>query len=201
MPAQVTGPVGMEPWGDVRAPKSRRLPARWLRKEFASDKKVRRATVSYSGLGLSELYLNGEKVGDHVLSPGVTEYPKRVLYVTFDVTDQIKHGENALGVMLGNGRYYATRSKVYAGMPHYGFPSCCFNLRIEYDDGSVEEIVSDESWKLTGRRPDPRQQRIRRRGVRRPQGVRPAGARRASTTRSGKRPSWSTCPKASSPRR
>ncbi len=147
--AQVTGPVGMKPWGDVRAPEDRRLPARYLRKEFTSDKKVRHATVSYSGLGLSELYLNGDKVGDHVLSPGTTEYPKRVLYVTHDVTDKIKNGTNALGAILGNGRYYSMRSKVYAGMPHYGFPTLLLNLRIEYDDGSVQEIVSDGSWKLT----------------------------------------------------
>ena len=139
----------MEPWGDVRAPESRRLPARYVRKEFTSDKQVRRATVSYSGLGLSELYLNGQKVGDHVLSPGTTEYPKRVLYVTHDVTDQIKNGDNALGAILGNGRYYSMRSKVYSGMPHYGFPKLLLNLHIEYDDGSVEEIVSDDSWKLT----------------------------------------------------
>ncbi len=145
----MTGPVGMEPWGDVRAPEDRRLPARYLRKEFASDKKVRRATVSYSGLGLSELYLNGKKVGDEVLSPGATEYPKRVLYVTHDVTDQIKTGKNALGVILGNGRFYSMRSKVYSGMPHYGFPKLLLNLHIEYDDGSVQEIVSDGSWKLT----------------------------------------------------
>ena len=149
LPARVTGPVGMEPWGDVRAPESRRLPARWLRKEFTSDKQVRRATVSYSGLGLSELYLNGKKVGDEVLSPGVTEYPKRVLYVTHDVTDQIQQGKNAIGVVLGNGRYYSMRSKVYAGMPHYGFPKLLFNLEIEYDDGSVEHVVSDTSWKLS----------------------------------------------------
>jgi alpha-L-rhamnosidase len=147
--AQVTGPAGMEPWGDVRAPESRRLPARYLRKEFASDKKIRRATVSYSGLGLSELYLNGKKVGDEVLSPGATEYPKRILYVTHDVTDQIKQGNNALGVILGNGRFYSMRSKVYAGMPHYGFPKLLLNLHIEYDDGSVQEVVSDGSWKLT----------------------------------------------------
>ena len=47
---------------------------------------MRRAIVYYSGLGLSELYLNGAKVGDHVLSPGLTDYDKHVLYVTFDVT-------------------------------------------------------------------------------------------------------------------
>ena len=128
--AQVTGPVGMEPWGDVRARKTAASrPAISARSSPAQAKKVRRATVSYSGLGLSELYLNGEKVGDHVLSPGATEYPKRVLYVTHDVTDQIKRGENALGVILGNGRYYSMRSKVYAGMPHYGYPKLLLNLR------------------------------------------------------------------------
>jgi alpha-L-rhamnosidase len=147
--AKITGPVGMEPWGEVRAPEDRRLPARYLRKEFTSNKQIRRATVSYSGLGLSELYLNGEKVGDHVLSPGTTEYPKRVLYVTHDVTDKIKDGENALGAILGNGRYYSMRSKVYAGMPHYGFPKLLLNLHVEYDDGSIQEIVSDDSWRLT----------------------------------------------------
>lgn len=149
--AQVTGPVGMQPWGEVRAPEDRRLPARYVRKQFISDrgKKVRRATVSLSGLGLSELYLNGQKVGDDVLSPGATEYPKRVLYVTHDVTDQIKSGANVIGVILGNGRFYSMRSKVYAGMPHYGFPKLLLNLTIEYDDGTRQEIVSDDSWKLT----------------------------------------------------
>jgi alpha-L-rhamnosidase len=149
--AKVTGPVGMKPWGDVRAPEDRRLPARYLRKEFTSSegKKVRRATVSLSGLGLSELYLNGKKVGDDVLSPGATEYPKRALYVTHDVTDQVKAGENALGVILGNGRFYSMRSKVYSGMPHYGFPKLLLNLTIEYDDGSKQEIVSDASWQLS----------------------------------------------------
>jgi len=81
-----------------------RLAARLLRKEFQVEKKVRRATVYYSGLGLSELYLNGAKVGDHVLSPGLTDYDKHVLYVTFDVTKQLAAGRNAIGLLLGNGR-------------------------------------------------------------------------------------------------
>ena len=80
-----------------------------LRKEFAVDKKVRRASVYFSGLGTSELYLNGAKVGDAVLSPGLTDYDKHVLYVTYDVTRQLAQGKNAIGVMLGNGRYYAPR--------------------------------------------------------------------------------------------
>ena len=80
-----------------------------LRKEFAVDKKVRRGSVYFSGLGSSELYLNGAKVGDAVLSPGLTDYDKHVLYVTYDVTKRLAQGKNAIGVMLGNGRYYAPR--------------------------------------------------------------------------------------------
>jgi alpha-L-rhamnosidase len=147
--AKKLGPAGMQPWGNTRAAESRDLPARWLRKEFAVEKKVARATVYFSGLGLSELYLNGVKVGDHVLSPGLTEYPKRIFYETFDVTKQLRRGANAMGVILGNGRYYSPRSRVYAGMPSYGFPKLLLQLRVEYTDGSVSEIVSDESWKLS----------------------------------------------------
>jgi len=143
--AKELGRVGMQPWGEVGQPADRRLPARYLRKEFALDKRIKRATVHYSGLGVSELYLNGRKVGDSVLSPGLTEYGKRVFYVTFDVTDQLRRGPNALGVILGNGRYYSPRG----GKPNYGWPKLLFNLRIEYTDGSLARLVSDGSWKLS----------------------------------------------------
>ncbi len=78
-------------------------PAPLFRKEFQLDKKIARARVYVSGLGYYELRLNGQRVGDHVLDPGWTTYSKRVLYSTYDVTDQLKRGQNALGVMLGNG--------------------------------------------------------------------------------------------------
>jgi len=148
-PAKKLGPVGMQPWGDVRSGDDHRLAARYLRKEFSVEKKVERATVYYSGLGLSELYLNGKKVGNHVLSPGGTEYPKRVFYETFDVTKQLRNGANAMGVILGNGRFYAMRNSVYSGMPTYGFPKLLLQLHVEYTDGSTADIISDESWKLT----------------------------------------------------
>ena len=147
--AKKIGPVGMEPWGNVRVAETRVLPARYLRKEFPVEKKIKYATVSFSGLGLSELYLNGEKVGDHVLSPAFAQYNKREFYVTYDVTKQLQRGTNALGVILGNGRFYADRSKVYAGTVDFCFPKLLLNLHIEYADGSTAEIVSDESWKLT----------------------------------------------------
>jgi alpha-L-rhamnosidase len=142
------GPAGMEPWGQVRTAEPRRQPARWLRKEFNVDKKVLRATVSFSGLGWSELYLNGGKVGDRVLSPAFAQYDRRVFYVTGDVTKELQRGKNALGVVLGNGRYYADRSKIYTGTLDFGWPKLLLQLRLEYADGSVSDVVSDESWKL-----------------------------------------------------
>ena len=87
--AKVLGAYGMAPWKEAGYFGAHRLPARVLRKEFAVDKKVRRASVYFSGLGSSELYLNGAKVGDDVLSPGLTDYDKHVLYVTYDVTKRL----------------------------------------------------------------------------------------------------------------
>jgi alpha-L-rhamnosidase len=147
--AKVIGPVGMAPWGEIRTAEDRRFPARWLRKEFSVAKKIKRATVYYSGLGSSELYLNGKKVGDAVLSPAVAQYDKRAYYVTHDVTDQLKRGANALGVVLAGGRFASDRSKIYSGTVNFGWPKLKLHLRVEHTDGSVSEVVSDESWKLT----------------------------------------------------
>jgi alpha-L-rhamnosidase len=147
--ARNLGPAGMQPWGEISGPEDRRLPARWLRKEFATDKQLRRATAYISGLGLSELYLNGRKAGDHVLSPGLTEYPKRAFYVTHDVTALIQRGANAVGVVLGNGRYFAPRSKVPTETRTYGFPKLLLQLKLEYADGSSALVLSDDTWKLT----------------------------------------------------
>jgi alpha-L-rhamnosidase len=145
--AKELGDFGVAPWGAVGFAIEHRLPARLLRQEFAVEKKVRQATVYYAGLGLSELYLNGVKVGDHVLSPGLTDYDKHVLYVTFDVTKQLAAGRNAIGLMLGNGRYYAPRNQ--PGTRTFGYPKAIVQLDIEYDDGTRTSVVSDESWKLS----------------------------------------------------
>jgi alpha-L-rhamnosidase len=133
-----------EPEGS-QAP-DRRLPARYLRTEFTVGKAVRRAMVYYSGLGTSELYLNGVKVGDHVLSPGLTDYDKRGLYVTFDVTRQLVGGKNAIGLILGNGRFYAPRAE---RTRNFGFPKAILRLDIEYQDGSSAAVISGPEWKLS----------------------------------------------------
>ena len=148
-PVNVLGPVGMQPWGLVRGPEDRTLAARMLRKEFAATKKVARATVYFSGLGLSELYLNGAKVGDAVLSPGLTHYTSRAFYVAYDVTRQLRRGANALGVWLGNGRYYAPRSAHPAKTLSYGYPKLLLQLEVDYADGTRDTVVSDGTWRLT----------------------------------------------------
>ncbi|MHB8972279.1 MAG: family 78 glycoside hydrolase catalytic domain [Pirellulaceae bacterium] len=148
--AEVLVPVGGGPWGEVTvAVENRRLAARMLRKEFTVTRPVARAMVYVSGLGLSELYLNSDKVGDHVLSPALTDYSKRVHYVTFDVTPQIRQGDNTLGVWLGNGRFFAPRAMTPANMVGYGYPKLLLQLVVDYVDGKRDTIVSDGSWKLT----------------------------------------------------
>lgn len=127
-----------------------RLSARYFRKEFQADKTIKSATAYIIGLGLYELYINGKKVGDQVLAPTPTDYTQHVKYNTFDVTGYIKDGNNAVGVILGNGRYFAMRqhSKPYK-IKTFGFPKLLMSIRIEYTDGTSGSIDTNESWKGT----------------------------------------------------
>ncbi|MDP4289852.1 MAG: family 78 glycoside hydrolase catalytic domain [Bacteroidota bacterium] len=126
-----------------------RLSARMVRKEFSAVKKVKRATAYVCGLGLFELSVNGQKIGDQVLAPALSEYNKRAYYMTFDITRQIQPGKNAVGILLGNGRFFAPRSTVPTKMKRYGFPKAIVQLALEYTDGTTETISSDQSWKIT----------------------------------------------------
>jgi len=150
VPAQRLGDHGMGPWGEVSTSGDhRRLSARMLRREFQLDKEVKQATAFISGLGYYELYLNGRKVGDHVLDPALSEYSKRVFYVTYDATGQLQQGANAVGVILGNGRYYAPRTSQPTPTRTFGFPKLLLQMHVVYDDGTTENIVTDDGWKLT----------------------------------------------------
>lgn len=127
-------------------------PAPLLRKEFAVDKPVRRARLYASGLGYGCFQLNGGTVGDRVLDPGWTDYSKRVLYSTYDVTSQIVQGQNCLGIMLGNGWYNPLPLKMWAFLnlrEHLtiGRPRGIAQLEIEYADGTRQIVVTDETWK------------------------------------------------------
>ncbi len=126
-----------------------RLSARYFRKQFVVAGTVKTATVYIAGMGLYELYLNGQKISDHVLCPAPTDYRKSVLYNTYDVTEFIKNGSNAVATVLGNGRFFTMRQAYKPKKINtFGYPKMLLQLEIEYTDGSKKTIVSDESWKL-----------------------------------------------------
>ena len=118
-----------------------------LRKEITIAKPVKRAIAYMCGLGWSELYVQGRKAGDAVLSPAFTDYTKRVEYVIQDVTGHMQPGPNAIGVILGNG-FLSTPGKGY--LKWYGNggpPRLLLQLEIEFTDGTRQTVVSDASWK------------------------------------------------------
>jgi alpha-L-rhamnosidase len=133
-----------------------RLSARYFRNETTINEKPIRATAYIVGMGLYELYLNGKKVGKHVLSPTLKEYNKQIPYNTLDVTNYLKKGNNAIGVILGNGRYFTVRYSKDGGMvagnspsTQYGFPILKMQILLEYSNGRSELIVTNKSWKVT----------------------------------------------------
>ncbi|MES2647004.1 MAG: family 78 glycoside hydrolase catalytic domain [Bacteroidota bacterium] len=122
-----------------------------LRKDFAVRKQVKKATVFISGLGHFEMTINGKKIGDHFLDPGWTKYDRQALYVPFDVTDAVKKGANTIGVMLGNGFYYVppVSGRYRKTKTAFGHPKMICHLAIEFRDGSIQNIISDGTWKTT----------------------------------------------------
>jgi alpha-L-rhamnosidase len=127
----------------------RMLPARLLRKDFTTKKSVRRATLHIIGVGYHEAYLNGVKISDHVLSPGITDYTHRLPAVTHDVTSMIQAGMNTIGIHLGNGRYWAPRTNVPAPTVNSGVPVAKARLILEYQDGSTTAVVTGQDWQAT----------------------------------------------------
>ncbi len=146
--AEVLGAHGISPWGEVGVGPAELFlpPAQFLRKEFSVDKPVKRATVYASALGNYELYINGRQVDDAYFTPGWTDYAVRVCYNTFDVTNQLKKGFNAIGGILADG-WYSGHIGWGRLRDHYGKnPRFSAQLHIEYADGSTETIVTDKTW-------------------------------------------------------
>ncbi len=139
----------------------RRLPARYLRHAFGLTELPERALSRTCGLGVSYLYVNGRRADDRLLAPGMTNFSKRALVVENDVTDLLLTGENVIGVLLGNGRFHTPRiggpdGNLAHNIPlatDFGLPRLFFELDLEYADGRVETIVSDETWRATDQGP------------------------------------------------
>ena len=134
------------------------FPSPLFRRAFPVNKAVARARVYLSSLGAGELYLNGQKVGEDVLSPAQTTYDQRAFYVVHDITSAIKQGDNVVGLWLGNGFFGQTcafrippgQNTPY-GIPHLGWgkPVAIARILLKYQDGSSQTIVTDQSWKTT----------------------------------------------------
>ena len=121
-----------------------------FRKEFELRKEIKEARAYISGLGYYELSINGLKIGDHVLDPGQTDYEQRSFYVVYDVTNDVRTGANAIGVVLGNGWYNqaVVNTEKYGWKDvGYGQPRLIFQLHVTYQDGSESIVLSDSSWK------------------------------------------------------
>lgn len=137
------------PWDSAHS-KFSRLSARYFRKEFNVRKNIRRAMVYVTGLGYYQIYINGHRIGNQVLTPAPTDYTKSILYNTYDVTHEIKSGENVIGTILGNGYFFTMRQnyKPYK-IKNFGYPKMLLQLEIQYEDGSRQRIVSDTTWQVT----------------------------------------------------
>lgn len=122
-------------------------PSLCLRRAFRLDRPVARARAYASALGLYELHINGHRVGEDVLTPGWTDYPKRVQYQTYDVTPLLREGNNAVGAMLGNGWFAGDLG--WSQKPPFSQGPLRFLLQldIEYADGTRDRIITDESWR------------------------------------------------------
>ena len=123
-------------------------PGSLLRKELSIHKEIRQARAYVAGLGYYELRINGKKIGDRVLEPGQTDYRKTVLYSVYDITSAIKPGGNAIGVMLGNGRYCSFKWRDGELFGYDAFPCLRAEFHITYVDGTTEKVITDTTWRV-----------------------------------------------------
>jgi alpha-L-rhamnosidase len=149
-----TGMMDMKNWQGSWISDSRDIdlkPAPYFRKSFTITKEVSSARQYIAVAGLYELWINGIRAGDHRLDPAYTRFDRRTLYLTHDITSQIKKGENTIGIILGNGWYNHQSTAVwyFDKAPWRGRPEFCTDIKINYSDGSSETIGSGTDWKTS----------------------------------------------------
>lgn len=143
LPAQVIGELEDKKLGN---PGPLPQPAAYLRRTLDLPKNVSAARLYVTALGSYRVLLNGNRVGSDVLTPDFTDYRKRVLYQTYDVTAMLTAGENTIGALLGNGWYGS--GLTWIGMHFFPPPNRFLaQLEVDYADGSHGTFVTDESWK------------------------------------------------------
>jgi alpha-L-rhamnosidase len=122
-------------------------PAQYFRNQFSLTKKIKNATAYITAHGMYEAQINGKRVGDYYLTPGWTSYNNRLQYQAYDVTALLNNGTNAIGVVAGMGWYrgflaWDDNKNIYGKKT-----GVLLQLEIEYNDGSMQTVISDENWK------------------------------------------------------
>ena len=141
--------------GNYEVDPKKRYPVDCFKKTFKveANKTVKSARAYMTACGIYEGQINGEKIGEFCLAPGITDYRKRIQYQTVDITSQIKSGENELNFMLADGWY---RGSVGAwGMKNYygSETKLLAQIEVTYTDGAVDTVVTDDSWQWTNNGP------------------------------------------------
>ena len=130
------------PSSDINAP--------IMRKNVNVAKAVKRARLYATARGTYWFYINGQRVGDGYLNPGWTDFRHCIMYNTYDVTQMLRQGNNALGIELGHGWFCDDFG--WAGAmwgDQYGYkPSALAMIKVEYTDGTNETFVTDNTWKV-----------------------------------------------------
>ena len=145
-PATIAGVLSDPKFGPI-LPGSLPQSAVLLRKHFNVSKAVKRARLYATALGSYRIFLNNQRVGQDVLTPDFTDYAKRVLYQTYDVTNLVAAGSNAIGAILGNGWFGS--GMTWQGKPFSFLPPptrLLAQLEIEYVDGTRDVVATEESW-------------------------------------------------------
>jgi hypothetical protein len=145
--ALVLGSFGISPWGTGVSVQSS-LPI--FRREFTVGPGLQRALIYICGLGQYELTANGAKVGNAVLAPGWSLYPQTCFYDTLDLTSSLTNGDNAVGVVLGNGMYNVPATVNYSKFTgSFGPPRVMAQIYLVYTNGTTQIIPTDAQWSTT----------------------------------------------------
>lgn len=120
-----------------------------FRKEVSINKAVKSARAYVTSHGLYELRINGKKISEQLFTPGWTSYKTRLQYQTYDITQNLKDGTNALGAIIGNGWYKGPMKWDYTPNNYGSKLGLLLQIQITFKDGSTETITSDETWKYS----------------------------------------------------
>jgi alpha-L-rhamnosidase len=130
------------------------FPAPLFRKEFSVKENIKSATLYITSAGYYSASVNGKSIDKNYLDPAWTNFQKRIYYSEYDVTSDIRQGTNCIGITLGNGFYNPLPMKMWGrynlrkSLP-VGNPESIAKLKIVYNNGEIEEVITDNSWKYS----------------------------------------------------